>query len=112
LRTALEHRLVAAGAEIVAPGSPRIPTIGAYRMPGVPAVAQLIHMDMAGIAVSAGSACASGSVRPGATLRVMGWPENEAAEVIRVSFGRSTTLADIDAFATAWTTLADRRRAA
>lgn len=112
LRTALEQRLVAAGAEIVASRCPRIPTIGAYRMPGVPAAAQLIHMDMAGIAVSAGSACASGSVRSGATLRAMGWPEGEAAEVIRVSFGWSTTLADIDAFVTAWTTLADRRRAA
>src|SRR3546814_3838188 len=63
LRARLEASIVAAGGEVVAPGSPRIHTIGAYRMPGVPSNAQLIQFDMAGIAVSAGSACSSGSLR-------------------------------------------------
>ena len=112
LRMLLEGRLLAVGAEVVAAGRPRIPTIGAYRMPGVPAAAQLMHMDLAGIAVSAGSACSSGAVRPSATLAAMGWSDAEAGEVIRISFGRDTSLADVEACAAAWTALASRRRAA
>lgn len=112
LRAVLEQRLLAAGAEVVAGGEPRIPTIGAYRMPGVPAAAQLMHMDLAGISVSAGSACSSGAVRPSAALAAMGWPDGEAGEVIRISFGRGTAIADVEACAAAWTALASRRRAA
>lgn len=112
LRTRLEDALLGGGAEVVGSARPRIPTIGAYRMPGVPAAAQLIHMDMAGIAVSAGSACSSGAVRPSESLTAMGWPEAEAGEVVRVSFGRGTSVDDVDAFVTAWTALAARRRAA
>jgi cysteine desulfurase len=56
LRKRLETSILAGGGEIVGAESPRIPTIGGYRMPGVPSDAQLIRFDMAGIAVSAGSA--------------------------------------------------------
>ena len=114
LRDHLERALVAAGGEVVAPSSARIPTIGAYRMPGMPATAQLIQFDLAGIAVSAGSACSSGSVKPSHVLAAMGWDEARAREVVRVSFGPSTTRADIYAFVQVWTRLADdaRRRAA
>src|SRR3546814_10880632 len=94
LRARLEASIVAAGGEVVAPGSPRIHTIGAYRMPGVPSNAQLIQFDMAGIAVSAGSACSSGSLKPSHVLAAMGWDEAAAREVVRVSFGdrKSTRL--------------------
>lgn len=114
LRDHLERALVAGGGEVVAVGTPRIPTIGAYRMPGVPAASQLIQFDLAGVAVSAGSACSSGSLKPSHVLAAMGWPEGEAREVIRVSFGATTTRADIYAFVTIWTRLAEdaRRRAA
>jgi cysteine desulfurase len=114
LRDHLERALVAAGGVVVAAGSPRIPTIGAYRMPGVPAASQLIQFDLAGVAVSAGSACSSGSLKPSHVLSAMGWPEAEAREVIRVSFGATTTRADIYAFVALWTRLAEdaRRRAA
>lgn len=112
LRERLERRLVAVSAAIVAADQQRIATIGAYRMLGIPAAAQLMHMDMAGIAVSAGAACSSGAVRPSATLAAMGWPDAEAAEVLRVSFGRGTSEADIDAFVAAWIALAERRHAA
>jgi cysteine desulfurase len=60
LRRSLDSAIAGAGGEIVAGSSPRIATIGSYRMPGVPAAAQLIAFDLAGIAVSAGSACSSG----------------------------------------------------
>ncbi|SNT04886.1 cysteine desulfurase [Sphingomonas laterariae] len=106
LRDHLEKALAAAGGVVVAGNGQRIPTIGAYRMPGVPAAAQLIRFDLAGIAVSAGSACSSGSVKPSHVLMAMGWPEDEAREVIRVSFGSSTTRAEIYEFIRVWTAMA------
>jgi cysteine desulfurase len=112
LRARLEDRLSTAGAEIVARDASRVPTIGAYRMRGVPSEAQLIHFDLAGIAVSAGSACSSGSMKPSRVLAAMGWEEQAAREVIRVSFGPQTTEQDIDSFANVWEELAERRRAA
>ena len=112
LRAKLDDAILTAGGEIVAASAPRIATIGAYRMPGVPAASQLMQLDLAGIAVSAGSACSSGSLKPSHVLTALGWPEEAAREVIRVSFGRSTTEADVDAFLREWRALAARRRAA
>ena len=100
LRGRLEAGLLAAGAEIVAEGAPRISTIGAYRMPGISARAQLIRLDAMGFAVSAGSACSSGSMRTSHVLAAMGSPG--ADEVIRVSLGRATSEAEIDGFIAAW----------
>jgi cysteine desulfurase len=112
LRARLEQRIVAAGGEAVAAQSPRIPTIGAYRMPGVGSDAQLIQFDMAGIAVSAGSACSSGSLKPSRVLSAMGWPEEAAREVVRVSFGPITSEEEVDRFAGVWADMASRKRAA
>jgi cysteine desulfurase len=67
---------------------------------------------MAGVAVSAGSACSSGSLKPSRVLAAMGWDEAAAREVVRVSFGRSTGEADIDRFAALWAGIAGVRRAA
>src|SRR3546814_6624247 len=72
-------------------------------MPGVPSNAQLIQFDMAGIAVSAGSACSSGSLKPSHVLAAMGWDEAAAREVVRVSFGPSTTEVDVGRFVSLWT---------
>lgn len=104
LRTRLEQELVAAGGQVVADDAPRLPTIGAYRMPGKSANAQLIRFDGQGIAVSAGSACSSGSLRTSHVLEAMGL--EGAGEVIRVSIGRETTAADIDRFVAAWRAVA------
>ncbi len=112
LRVRLDTAILAAGGALVASDSPRIATIGAYRMPGVAANAQLIRFDMAGIAVSAGSACSSGSLKTSHVLAAMGMDPSEAGEVVRVSFGRTTEEADIDRFAAAWTEIAGARRAA
>ncbi|MDP8913575.1 MAG: aminotransferase class V-fold PLP-dependent enzyme [Pseudomonadota bacterium] len=112
LRESLERAVVGAGGEVVGAESPRIPTIGAYRMPAVPANAQLIQFDMAGIAVSAGSACSSGSLKPSHVLAAMGWDEPAAREVVRVSFGPFTSKAEVDRFAELWTSMAVKRRAA
>ena len=111
LRGGLEQAIRDAGGEIVGEASPRTPLIGAYRMPGVSAAAQLIRFDLGGISVSAGSACSSGSMRPSHVLSAMGWREPELREVVRVSFGRSTTEAEMARFAEAWRGIAEEARA-
>lgn len=79
-------------------------------MPGVAAETQVMAFDLAGIAVSAGSACSSGKVEPSHVLLAMGVPANAAAEAIRVSFGWSNTAADAERFIDAWRALRRRTR--
>ena len=112
LRGLLETGIVDAGGSVVAAHAARIPTIGAYRMPGVSAAAQLIRFDGMGIALSAGSACSSGSLRPSHVLGAMGMDAGAAGEVIRVSLGRETTEAEVARFLDAWRTTAAGRRVA
>jgi cysteine desulfurase len=99
------------GGQVVADVSERLPSIASYRMPGVAATTQLIRFDMAGIAVSAGSACSSGSLKPSHVLAAMGWDEAAAREVIRISFGPDTLEADVDRAIIEWRTIASSRRA-
>lgn len=112
LRQRLDEGICSAGGQVVAENSPRLPEIASYRLPGTAAAAQLIELDSAGIAVSAGSACSSGTLKPSAVLTAMGWSEEEAREVIRVSLAPETTLAEVERFLEVWTRLAERRRAA
>jgi cysteine desulfurase len=100
LRESLEKQLVGMGAVAIAADAVRSPTIGAYRMPGKSSAAQLIRFDGAGIAVSAGSACSSGSLKASHVLTAMG--VEGSGEVIRVSIGRETTAADIAQFVAVW----------
>ena len=102
LRARLDDALARSGGEVVAGGSPRHPAIGSYRLPGTPSTAQLIRLDLAGFSVSAGSACASGSLKPSHVLAALGYSEEAGREVIRVSFGRGTSLEEVDALITAW----------
>jgi cysteine desulfurase len=106
LRAHLDGAIEAAGGQIVAKSSSRIATIAGYRMLGVASSAQLIQFDMAGIAVSAGSACSSGTLRPSHVLAAMGWGETAASEVVRVSFGPETSRADIYRFIEQWRRIA------
>jgi cysteine desulfurase len=101
-RAKLDAGITAQGGEIVAERSPRLPTIASYRMPGLSAQAQLIRFDMAGFGVSAGSACSSGSLRPSHVLSAMGWGEEAAGQVIRVTMGHDTQAGEIDAFLAQW----------
>ncbi|ASR52417.1 cysteine desulfurase family protein [Blastomonas fulva] len=110
LRHQLESAIRGAGGEVVAEGAQRLPTIGSYRMPGVQANAQLIQFDLAGVAVSAGSACSSGTLKTSAVLTAMGWDEKAAGEVVRVSFGPSTTRAHVYRFIELWRAMAERVR--
>lgn len=109
LRDRLEAQLGAA--EIIGAGAPRLGTISCIRMAGVAAMTQVMALDLAGFAVSAGAACSSGKVGASHVLRAMGMSERAAGEAIRVSVGWRTTAAEIDAFAAAWNALAARQRA-
>ena len=111
-RSRLDEGIVAAGGGIVAADAPRIATIACYHMPGVPGAAQMMQLDLAGIAVTAGSACASGSLKTSHVLTAMGWPEEKAREVIRVSFGPGTRESDVDALLDHWAAMYGKRRAA
>lgn len=111
LRAHLEHEILAAGGQVIAAEAPRIATIGAYAMPGVASASQLVRFDLAGIAVSAGSACSSGSMKPSRVLSAMGVPSEIASTVIRVSFGPSTSEADVDRFLDEWRKIAARAKA-
>lgn len=108
LRAYLDAAVMASGGEVVQASGVRYAAIGSYRMPGVPSTTQLIRLDMAGIAVSAGSACTSGSMKASHVLSAMGWEAQPSQEVVRVSFGRSTTPADLDAFLEVWRDIAGR----
>jgi cysteine desulfurase len=108
LRRKLEEGIVESGGTVIASDAPRIATIGAYAMPGIASASQLVQFDLAGIAVSAGSACSSGSMKPSRVLEAMGVPAEIASTVIRVSFGPQTTEADIGRFVAAWRGIRER----
>lgn len=106
LRDELDWVVRGHGGEVIADASPRIPTIAAYRMPGRSAAAQLMRLDSAGFAVSAGSACSSGTLKTSHVLTAMGIDAKAASEVIRVSFGWTTSAEDVEQFAAAWKAMA------
>ena len=106
LRSKLEEAIVAGGGTVIAAVSERVPTIGAYAMPGVSSASQLVQFDLAGIAISAGSACSSGSMKPSRVLEAMGVPAEIAGSVIRVSFGPQTRVDDVDRFVAEWSRIA------
>ena len=110
LRAKLDAAIVSAGGEVVAAESQRLATIASYRMPGVSASSQLIGFDMAGISVSAGSACSSGTLKTSHVLGAMGWDAQAANEVVRVSFGPGTDDAVIMRFLEIWQNIHDRAK--
>jgi cysteine desulfurase len=65
-------------------------------IPGADGEALLMHLDLAGVAASGGSACSTGSVEPSHVLTAMGVPSALALCAIRFSFGRESTDADVD----------------
>lgn len=109
LQARLEAAALAEGARVNGAGAARLPTISSLHLPGLPAATQLMALDMAGIAVSQGAACSSGTLKPSPALEAMGLTA-AAGESIRVSLGWSTTEAEIDRFLAAWRPLAARVR--
>ncbi len=113
-RDELEARVAAAAPEAVVFGSaaPRLPNTSCIALPQLRAETQVMALDLAGVAVSAGAACSSGKVQPSHVLAAMGATPALAESAIRVSFGWRSRRADLEAFLAAWLPLYQRSRAA
>ena len=77
-------------------GAPRAPHVLNMAIPGADSEALLMHLDLAGIAASGGSACSTGSVEPSHVLMAMGLPRSLAIASVRFSLGHETTEAEVD----------------
>ncbi|PWK62465.1 cysteine desulfurase family protein [Roseicyclus mahoneyensis] len=86
----------------------RLPNTSLMITPGWKGETQVMQMDLAGFAVSAGSACSSGKVKASSVLRAMGYSETEASCALRVSLGPETTEAEVLSFAEAWAAAHER----
>jgi cysteine desulfurase len=84
----------------------RLPNTTLFTVPGLRAETAVIGFDLAGIAVSSGSACSSGKVQPSHVLQAMGFGPKIAQGAVRLSLGWSTSEADIDRCLEAWRKLA------
>ena len=80
----------------------RVPNTLQFAVPGIKAQTALIALDLEGVAVSAGSACSSGTMKFSEVIRRMGYDSRIAEGAVRVSMGWATTEADIDRFLQAW----------
>ena len=112
LRERLEVAVREAGGVVIGEGSPRLPTIGAVSLPGASNASMLVQFDLAGIAVSAGSACSSGAMKESVVLAAMGVAPEIAGGGLRVSFGPGTSEADVERFLAEWRRIASRAKAA
>jgi cysteine desulfurase len=103
LRNRLENGLrETPGAIVFADGAPRLPNTTLFTVPGLKAETAVIGFDLAGVAVSSGSACSSGKVQPSHVLEAMGFGPELAQGAVRLSLGWSTSGADIDRCLEAW----------
>lgn len=103
LRTRLEDGLrQAPGALVFSHDAPRLPNTTLFTVPRLRAETAVIGFDLAGIAVSSGSACSSGKVLPSHVLEAMGFDPEIAKGAVRLSLGWSTTEADVDRCLEAW----------
>ncbi len=109
-RDAAEAALVAAGAVAIGGQAPRLPNTLSIAAPGFPAELQVMTLDLAGVMVSAGSACSSGKVKASHVLLAMGL-DQFAGAAIRVSGGWSTEARDWNQMVEAWITAYDRHAA-
>jgi cysteine desulfurase len=110
LRDHLESGLK--GAVIFGAEAERLPNTSCFAMPGLSAETALMALDLAGFAVSSGSACSSGKVAKSHVLAAMQVPPELASASLRVSLGWTTTAEEIEQFISAWGRIKARRKAA
>jgi len=103
-----EARTLAPSARVIGAGADRIASLSCLALPGVAAATQVMALDLAGVAVSAGAACSSGKVHRSPVLAAMGVDPAVAVGAIRVSLGWATVESDIDRFVAAWGAIARR----
>lgn len=109
--TALRDQIetsIAGDAKVYGADAPRVGNTLCVGMPGVAAETQVMSFDLAGIAVSAGSACSSGKVEPSHVLLAMGASRQQATEAVRVSFGWSSQASDAARFVDVWKSIRKR----
>jgi cysteine desulfurase len=111
LRNEIQAAVLHAGAKVWGTETERLPGTLCLSAPGFSGATQLMTMDLAGIAVSAGSACSSGKSKPSHVLTAMGASEEEATTSVRVSLGWNSTDADADAFVREWPAAYERIKA-
>ncbi|QQA44688.1 cysteine desulfurase family protein [Pelagovum pacificum] len=113
LRNILENAIAAGSDETIFVGkaADRLPNTSCFVTPGWKGETQVMTMDLAGFAISAGSACSSGKVKESRVLRAMGYDADTAGSAIRVSLGPTTTEDEVLRFAEAWTAKLRRHRA-
>lgn len=104
VRNILDSALSSLGFETISVGNDvrRLPNTLCLVAPGWKGETQVMAMDLAGYAISAGSACSSGKVKASRTLRAMGFDEARAGQAIRLSIGPGVTREDVLRFAEAW----------
>ncbi|GGW22512.1 aminotransferase [Gemmobacter lanyuensis] len=104
IRNILDSALCAAANDTISvgKGASRLPNTLCLVTPGWKGETQVMQMDLAGFAVSAGSACSSGKVRASRVLRAMGFDDTAAASALRVSIGPETKEEQVLRFADAW----------
>ena len=113
LRDDLEDRLESAAPDLIFVGreAPRLPNTACFALPGWAGETQVMQLDLAGFAVSAGSACSSGKVeRTSRVLLTMGFDAVAASSALRVSLGPTTSEAEVAAFADVWIDCYRRRK--
>ena len=87
---------------LIGKDSKRLPNTTCLITPGWKGETQVMQMDLEGIAVSAGSACSSGKVKPSGVLQEMGFSESQASCALRVSLGLETTKDEVLRFVDTW----------
>ncbi|MDZ4395967.1 cysteine desulfurase family protein [Cypionkella sp.] len=104
IRNILDSALSAMGIEIISVGNKvkRLPNTLNVIAPGWKGETQVMAMDLAGFAISAGSACSSGKVRASRVLKAMGYGDEAAGQAIRISLGPDVTETQVLRFAEAW----------
>jgi cysteine desulfurase len=107
-RDRLEARArdIVARVQVHGAGAPRLPNTSCLGLPGVRAETQVMALDLAGVAVSSGSACSSGKVHPSHVLQAMGLDRAAAGQAIRISLGWASQADDVERFLEAWGRLA------
>lgn len=112
LRNILESALAASAKKTIFVGkaAARLPNTSCIIAQGWKGETQVMQMDLAGFAISAGSACSSGKVKASTVLRAMGYDDSQAASAIRVSLGLQTTKDDVMRFAEAWRAKYDKHQ--
>ncbi len=110
LRDNLEKQIkeIEPAAHVIGADSERLPNTSFIVMPGVLAETQVAGFDLAGICVSAGSACASGKIKQSPVLAAMGIDEDAGASAIRVSLGHDNTQDHVNRFVSVWNEIRTR----